>query len=300
MRILVTGAGGMLGSAVCERLRRLHNVTALTHAELDVTDNEAVIKLVTRHPRPDIIVHCAAFTAVDIAEDEKRNDSLRSVNEESLVGLCKQCQKYQIKIIYPQTFLVLSDFEGIHEPNSSRYAPLGKYAESKLEAEKIIRKILSQEHRMIMRIGGLFGGGVYGDKNFVGLLLNKIIPSAKQDGVTNIEVGDRVWQPTWAKDVARVIDWAINNQWRSSYQYSSSNYVSFAVLASAIIEDLEISDITIKEVNSSRIATLAPRPQRIVMKSSQELIAAGLVHDYRSRLRVYLDEEWSSFLKLQK
>ena len=148
-----------------------------------------------------------------------------------------------------------------------------------------------------MTSGGLFGGGPEKDKNFVGLFLRRILPEAQRRGEKTIEIGDRVWQPTWTRDVAQVIQWALARPWRSFYQYASSDAVSFASLASSILAEVGLSNIEIAEVPSSKIPSRAPRPQTIMMTPSDELVRAGLVHGYHPRLRAYLGKEWGAYCR---
>lgn len=296
MNIFVTGSSGMLGSSLCEVLSKHHVVTGVRHNDLDVSKSAEWAGLaLSSYQNLDAIIHCAAYTQVDAAERIENRQALWGTNVESIHTLCDLCLKHDIRLVFPQTFLVLRSQDEFHSANSHSIGPLSWYAKSKWEAEKIITERLPPNLRMIVRMGGFYGGGPDKDKNFIGLFLNKILPNAIRDGKKIIEIGDRVWQPTWVNDIAHFINWAINNPWHDFYQYATSDYASFAELAQTIITNLGIEEVKIKKISSSQLSEIAPRPQKIIMRSSEELVKANLVHDYRSRLSFYLNENWSNY-----
>ena len=296
MNIFVTGSSGMLGSSLCDVLSKHHVVTGVGPNDLDVTKSDKWPELTSSSLHNlDAIIHCAAYTQVDAAERIENRQMLWDTNVESIHTLCDLCLKHDIRLIFPQTFLVLRGQDEFHPANSRSIDPLSWYAKSKWEAEKIIIERLPPELRMIVSMGGFYGGGSDKDKNFIGLFLNKILPTAIRDGKKSIEIGDRVWQPTWVNDIAHVINWVLNNPWRDFYQYATSDYASFAELAQTIITSLGVQGIKINQISSSQISEIAPRPKKIIMRSSEELVRANLVHDYRSRLNHYLNENWSNY-----
>lgn len=296
MNIFVTGSCGMLGSSLCDVLSEHHIVTGVKHNDLDVSKSAEWAEFgLSSYRHLDAIIHCAAYTQVDAAERMENRQALWDTNVESIHALCDLCLKHNIRLVYPQTFLVLRGQDEFHSENSDLISPLSSYAKSKWEAEKIITARLPPNLRMIVRMGGFYGGGPSKDKNFIGLFLNKILPNAIRDGREIIEIGDRVWQPTWVKDIAHFINWAMKNPWHDFYQYAVNDYASFADIAQTIIANLEIENIEIKKIPSSQLSEIAPRPEKIIMRSSEELVKANLVHDYRSRLKLYLNESWSNY-----
>lgn len=294
MVILVTGAKGMLGSAICDVLSEKHTIIGMGHNEFDVTDPKAWESISSFATKPDVIVHCAAFTQVDAAENEP-SKALWDTNVDSIHHLCNICLSLNIKVVYPQTFLVLKDQSEPHSANSEAIEPLGWYAKSKWEAEKILRERLPSDKRLLIRLGGFYGGGPTTDKNFVGLFLKRILPLAIQKGENEISVGDRIWQPTWTKDIAKTILWCLENPWQEFYQYAIQDFASFADLAKAIVDILAIKEVKICKVSSKDIPVVAPRPQEIIMASSGELSHANFVHPYYIRLEEYLSEYWANY-----
>jgi dTDP-4-dehydrorhamnose reductase len=294
MVILVTGANGMLGSAICDVLSEKHTIIGMGHKEFDVTDVKAWESIRSFTIKPDIIIHCAAFTQVDAAENEP-SKALWDANVNAVHHLCNICMSLNIRVIYPQTFLVLKDQSQSHSPDSKAIEPLGWYAKSKWEAEKILTQSLLPDKRLIIRLGGFYGGGPLTDKNFVGLFLKRILPQAIQKGENEISVGDRIWQPTWTRDIANAILWCLENPCHEVYQYATKDFASFADLAKAILDILGIKEIKICKVSSKDIPVVAPRPQQIIMESSNELVQAKFVHPYYASLEEYLSEYWANY-----
>lgn len=295
MQILVTGAHGMLGKSLCEVLAEKHTVIGMGHDDFDVTDSNAWRSILTFQRKPDLIVHCAAFTQVDAAEHEEHRKVLWETNVEAIQALCDMCLSLGIRVVYPQTFLVLRDQPEAHAPDSEAIEPLGWYAKSKWQAEEVLRRRLPPDLRMTVRLGGFFGGGPESDKNFVGLFLKRILPEALRNGRAYIDIGDRVWQPTWTRDVADVFSWCLERPWREFYQYATQDFVSFADLAQSIVNILGITDIKISRVPAHTVSSLAPRPQRIIMQSTNELVQANFVHTYQVRLQEYLSKYWPDY-----
>jgi dTDP-4-dehydrorhamnose reductase len=291
MKILVTGSKGMLGADIVDVLEKKYAVVALDRSILDITQTDKLGEIM-HEIRPSVIVHCAAFTNVDKAESSDNCELLESVNITAVENICKLCIDLKIKLIYPQSFLILNSSAISHDETSLQIQPLGKYANSKLRAEQIIKKYLPKDQRMILRIGGLFGGGAERDKNFIGLFINKILPQAISLHLPEIEVGDRVWQPTWTADVAMLLSHLLSSEWREDWQYSPTDSASFAEIARAILRILGEDRISIKEVSAEKVERGALRPRRIVMTPSPSLEKKWRTHNYEERLYQYINTVW--------
>lgn len=284
----------MLGQAIFDVLSKKHNVIGLCHKDFDVSDANSWNLILKSIHKPDVIIHCAAYTQVDAAEVDTGN-TLWETNVRSIHYLCDICLKFNISLVYPQTFLILRDQFNPHSIDSQFIEPLSKYSKSKFEAEKIIIDRLPANKRMIIRLGGFFGGGPILDKNFVGIFLKNILPNIIKAGKSQIFVGDRVWQPLWTNDIANVIDWCIQNPWKEFYQYATQDFTSFSDLSQAIIDILGIQNIEIHQVVSNAITVAAPRPQKIVMNSSEEFIRLNFVRPYKENLEEYLLTSWLNY-----
>ena len=169
MRVLVTGVGGQLGHDVMNELNiRGHEgvgsdiseqysggddgsaVTKMTYVQLDITDRAAVEKIIRKF-RPDAVVHCAAWTAVDLAEDEDKIDKVRAINADGTANIAKVCKSIDAKMIYISTDYVF-DGQGKEpwQPDCKDYKPLNVYGQTKLEGELAVSQTL--EKYFIVRI----------------------------------------------------------------------------------------------------------------------------------------------------
>ncbi len=199
MKVLVTGANGQLGHDVVNELRDRGHFAITTDIAgdmdyiLDIT-KEDVIDAVKRI-EPDAIIHCAAWTAVDAAEDEANKEKVYAINVTGTENLVKAAEYLDCKFLYLSTDYV---FDGQGEepwkPDDKSYAPLCYYGETKLQGEKAVREL---EKYFIVRIAWVFG---LNGKNFIQTMLNV--------GKTHDEVrvvNDQIGTPTYTFDLARLL-----------------------------------------------------------------------------------------------
>ena len=163
MKCFVTGVGGQLGHDVMnELLKRGHegvgsdiqenysgvadgsDVTKAPYVSLDITDKEAVEKIISEI-NPDAVIHCAAWTAVDLAEDEEKQEKVRSINAGGTQNIAEVCKKLDCKMTYISTDYVF-DGQGTEpwEPDCKAYAPLNVYGKKKLEGEFAVSDTLEK------------------------------------------------------------------------------------------------------------------------------------------------------------
>ena len=214
MKVLVTGVGGQLGHDVMNELaKRGHEgigsdialkyngiidgsaVTVMPYVQMDITDAEAVKKIITS-TMPDAVVHCAAWTAVDLAEDEENADKVYAINVRGTEYIANACRDCGCKMVYLSTDYVF-DGQG-EEPwqaDCKEYHPLSVYGKSKLEGEKVTEKILSKY--FIVRTAWVFGKN---GKNFIKTMLNV----GKTHDTLNV-VNDQIGTPTYTFDLARLL-----------------------------------------------------------------------------------------------
>ena len=185
MKVFVTGVAGQLGHDVMNELaRRGHegigtdlapeysgiqdgsSVTTMPYVSLDITDAEAVDRVI-REVNPDAVVHCAAWTAVDLAEDEDKVDKVRAINAGGTANIAKVCKALDCKMLYLSTDYVF-DGQGTApwEPDCKDYKPLNVYGQTKLEGEQAVSSTL--EKYFIVRIAWVFG---LNGKNFIKTML---------------------------------------------------------------------------------------------------------------------------------
>ena len=214
MKILVTGVSGQLGHDVMNELSRRgfegigsgmepsyggaqdgSPVTSMDYVPLDITDSAAV-KEIVESIRPDAIIHCAAWTAVDLAEDTDKREKVKAVNVDGTRYLAEAAREIDAKMLYLSTDYVFNG-QGTKpwDPDEKDYAPLNVYGQTKLDGEKAVSSILKKY--FIVRIAWVFG---INGKNFIKTMLNV--------GKTHNEVrvvNDQIGTPTYTYDLARLL-----------------------------------------------------------------------------------------------
>lgn len=284
--VLVTGGKGMLGSALAEEAAgfpRLE-VHAPGRDELDVRDADAVMRWVDR-VRGGWIVHCAA--RVDVEGCAREPDEARRTIVTGTANAVALAQAAGARFLYPQSFLT---YDGATNPipEDETPRPLSFYGEIKLQAERVVTAAIPDA--TIVRMAGFFGGEER-DKNFVG----RIIPAmqaAMARGETRFEVGDRVWQPTWTRDLAYNTLHIVERGLAGSIQMACHGEATFADIAAEIVVALGWGDrFAIVPVSAAAVSgnELGRRPDRAVL-SCDRLRAErlDLQRDWRSTLHAYL------------
>lgn len=237
MKVLVTGVGGQLGHDVMNELAKrgyegvgsdikdvysgIQDGTAVTtmpYVQMDITDAESVEK-VMKDVHPDVMVHCAAWTAVDLAEDEDKKDIVRAINAGGTANIAKVCEELDCKMVYISTDYV---FDGQGEepwlPDCKDYAPLNVYGETKLEGELAVSETL--EKYFIVRIAWVFGKN---GKNFIKTMLNV---GKTHDKLT--VVNDQIGTPTYTFDLARLlVDMIETDKYGYYHATNEGGYISW-------------------------------------------------------------------------
>lgn len=214
MKVLVTGISGQLGHDVMNELAKrgyegvgsgssnsyygLDDGTAVTqmpYVKMDITDREQVEKILAKES-PDVVVHCAAWTAVDMAEDEDNAKKVHVINAVGTENIAKTCKKLNCKMVYISTDYVF-DGQGIEpwKPDCTDYMPLNVYGKTKLEGELAVKRNLDKY--FIVRIAWVFGAN---GKNFVKTMLN----IGKNHNTVRV-VNDQIGTPTYTYDLARLL-----------------------------------------------------------------------------------------------
>jgi len=265
-RIIITGGTGMLGLAFKEVLTHhgiIENVFCFSREELDVTKKEDVLKL--KDLRPNIIIHCAALVNADYCEDHELEAFEIIVNGTmNIINLAKLCTA---KVFYPQSFLI---YDGKKLPinETSLPNPLSVYGKLKLEAEKLVLKDASES--LVVRMAGFFGGREK-DKNFVGKFIPHVINLIRK-GINSMEIGNRIWQPTYTNDIAYNCLLLLAKNKNGMYCMASLGKASFYELAVEIINQFGLSDqFMISEVQASSVSKneKARRPPIAIIENTR-------------------------------
>lgn len=217
MRILVTGVKGQLGFDVVNELKK-NNIEAVgvDIEEMDITDAAAVKKVITES-KVDGVIHCAAYTAVDAAEDNE--EICRKINAGGTKNIADVCKELDIKMMYISTDYVFNgQGETPWQPDCKDYKPLNVYGQTKLEGELAVSETLDKY--FIVRIAWVFG---VNGKNFIKTMLNV---GKSHDTVT--VVNDQVGTPTYTYDLARLlVDMIQTDKYGYYHATNEGGYISW-------------------------------------------------------------------------
>ena len=219
MKALVTGVKGQLGFDVVNELKnRGHDAVGVDIEEMDITDPESVSRVIGE-AAPDVVIHCAAWTAVDAAEDPENIAKVRAVNAGGTRNIAQVCKKLDCKMMYISTDYVFNG-QGTQpwQPDCRDYAPLNVYGQTKLEGELAVADTL--EKYFIVRIAWVFGKN---GSNFIKTMLNV---GKKHDTVR--VVSDQIGTPTYTLDLARLlVDMAESEKYGYYHATNEGGYISW-------------------------------------------------------------------------
>ncbi|WP_223206475.1 dTDP-4-dehydrorhamnose reductase [Streptomyces xanthii] len=287
---LVTGAAGMLGRALCERLEKNGaEVTALDRGALDVTDARAVGEAVAA-TRPAVVVNCAAMTAVDAAESDET--SAYRINADGPRHLARACADTGAQLVHISTDYV---FEGgtadyaTPYPEDAEPRPRTAYGRTKLAGE---RAALTEHPSgtAVLRTGWLYG---HHGHSFVGTMVRRAA-----EGHTVDVVDDQFGQPTWTGDLAqRILDVARTGA-TGIFHATSTGQVSWHGLASEVYRLTGADPSLVRAIDSTQLTRPAPRPHWSVL-SHERWTTAGLppLRDWQTALTQALTDEdgWKAY-----
>lgn len=301
MRVFVTGVAGQLGHDVMNELAaRGHEgigsdllpqyagaadgtaVTRAPYVPLDITDGEAVSRVLCE-VRPDAVVHCAAWTAVDLAEDEDKRGRVRAINAGGTRHIAQACRALDCKLMYISTDYVF-DGQGDTpwQPDCTAYAPLNVYGQTKLEGELAVRELV--ERFFIVRIAWVFG---LNGKNFIKTMLRL--------GQTHDElrvVCDQIGTPTYTLDLARLlVDMIETEKYGCYHATNEGGYISWADFAREIFRQAGMGTQVIPVTTAEYGLSKAARPYNSRLDKTK-LVESGFapLPDWRDALGRYLRE----------
>ena len=247
MKVLVTGVKGQLGYDVVKECEK-RNIEAIgvDVEEMDITDASKVEEVI-KSSNVDAVIHCAAWTAVDKAEDEV--ELCTKVNVEGTRNIAKVCKELSIKMMYISTDYV---FDGQGEQLWNEYDqrnPLNVYGKTKCEGEMVVEELV--EKRFIVRIAWVFG--VNGN-NFIKTMLRL----GKERGAVSV-VSDQIGSPTYTYDLARLLVDMIETDKYGIYHATNEGLCSWYEFACEIFKQANL-EVEVTPVNSSQFPTKAKRP----------------------------------------
>lgn len=296
MRVFVTGVGGQLGHDVMNELAgRGHEgvgsdilpayggaADALSYVALDITDGEAVAR-VLRDVRPDAVVHCAAWTAVDLAEDEDKRDRVRAINVGGTEHIARACAELGCKMVYISTDYVF-DGQGTApwKPECTDYGPLSVYGQTKLEGERVVSGLLQKY--FIVRIAWAFG---LNGSNFIRTML-RLAQTHDEIRVVNDQIGT----PTYTLDLARLlVDMIETEKYGVYHATNEGGYISWADFAQEIFRQAGLNHVKVLPVSTAEYGlSRAARPFNSRL-DRRKLVQAGFapLPHWRDALCRYLE-----------
>lgn len=283
MKALVTGVKGQLGyDVVNELVRRGYEAVGVDIEEMDITDAVSVNRVITEVD-PDVVVHCAAWTAVDAAEDEENIPKVRIINVEGTRNIANICKKLDCKMIYISTDYVF-DGQGTlpWDPDCKNYSPLCVYGQTKLEGEIAVTNTLDKF--FIVRIAWVFGVNGH---NFIKTMLNL---GKKYDEIR--VVSDQIGTPTYTFDLARLlVDMAETEKYGFYHATNEGGFISWYDFACEIFRQAGFSTKVIPVTTQEYGVSKAKRPFNSRLDKSK-LTKNGfeLLPEWKDALKRYLKE----------
>lgn len=302
MKAFVTGVGGQLGHDVMNELaKRGHEgigsdiaarysgmedgtaVCAMPYVQLDITDKEAVEKVLSE-AAPDAVIHCAAWTAVDAAEEAENVPRVRMINADGTRNIAAACKGLDCRMMYISTDYVF-DGQGTEpwKPDCTAYAPLNVYGQTKLEGELAVREAL--EKYFIVRIAWVFGRN---GKNFIKTMLNV---GRTHESVR--VVNDQIGTPTYTYDLARLlVDMIETEKYGCYHATNEGGYISWYDFCREIYRQAGLKTEVIPVTTAEYGLSKATRPFNSRLDKSK-LVENGFtpLPDWRDALERYLRQE---------
>lgn len=300
MKVFVTGVGGQLGHDVMNELHKRgyagvgsdiapeysgiadgSAVTQMPYVPMDITDGDMVERVIS-DAQPDVVIHCAAWTAVDLAEDDDKVEKVRAINAGGTQNIANVCKKLGCKMVYISTDYVFDgQGEKPWEPDCRDYKPLNVYGQTKLEGELAVANTL--EKFFIVRIAWVFG---LNGKNFIKTMLNV---GAKYDTVR--VVNDQIGTPTYTLDLSRLlVDMIETEKYGYYHATNEGGYISWYDFTCEIFRQAgyttQVVPVTTEEYGLSKAA----RPFNSRLDKSK-LVQMGFepLPDWRDALCRYLE-----------
>ena len=301
MKILITGVGGQLGHDVMLELHKRNHevlgsdiaptysgiaehspVAGMPYVSLDITDREAVERVLTE-AAPDAVIHCAAWTAVDLAEDAEHTEKVRAINVNGTKYIAETCKRLGCKMIYISTDYVFNG-QGTEpwQPDCKDYAPLSVYGQTKLEGELTVADTL--ERYFIVRIAWVFG---LNGKNFIKTMLNV---GKKYDTVR--VVCDQIGTPTYTADLSRLLGDMVESEKYGYYHATNEGgYISWSDFTCEIFRQAGYTTNVVPVTTAEYGLSKAARPFNSRLDKSK-LVEAGFapLPTWQDALSRYLKE----------
>ena len=281
MRVLVTGVKGQLGYHVVQELeKKNHTAIGVDIDEMDITDKQATRRVIGES-HVDAVIHCAAYTAVDAAEDHV--DLCRKVNVDGTRNIAEVCGEKQMKMIYISTDYVF-DGEGTRpwKPEDPVVRPLNVYGQAKYDGEVEVRRHVKQY--FIVRTEWVFGENGH---NFI----NTMLRLGKKNGKVGV-VDDQIGSPTYTRDLAVLLVEMVETDKYGIYHASNEGYCSWYEFTREIFRQAGMENVEVTPLTSEEFPSKAKRPHNSRLDKSK-LTENGfhLLPPWQDALHRYLENK---------
>lgn len=277
MTVLVTGAKGQLGRELTNLLKQQNiDFIAYDSQEMDITDFDKTLSII-KDIKPSVVYHCAAYTAVDLAEDEGKEMNYL-VNVDGTKNIAQACKEVGATLVYISTDYV---FDGktreIPYIETHKTSPINEYGKAKLLGEQVAQEVLNKYY--IIRTSWVFGE--YGN-NFV-YTMKKLAKTHDKLTVVNDQVG----RPTWTKSLAEFMTYLVQNNCEyGTYHFSNDDTCTWYEFAQEILHD---DNVTISPVTSNQFITKATRPEYSIMDLEKAKSTGYEIISWQTALQLFLE-----------
>ena len=301
MNVFVTGVGGQLGHDVMNELHKRgyegvgsdiapqysgiadgSAVTVMPYVPMDITNAQMVEQVLTQ-VNPDVVIHCAAWTAVDLAEDEDKQEKVRAINVGGTQNIANVCKKLNCKMVYISTDYVFNgQGQEPWDPDCKDYAPLNVYGQTKLDGELAVSNTL--EKFFIIRIAWVFG---LNGNNFIKTMLNV----GKKYETLRV-VNDQVGTPTYTLDLSRLlVDMIETEKYGYYHATNEGGYISWYEFAREIFRQAGYTNTVVPVTTAEYGLSKAARPFNSRL-DKRKLVEAGFqpLPTWQDALARYLKE----------
>ena len=301
MNVFVTGVGGQLGHDVMNELHKRgyegvgsdiapqysgiadgSAVTVMPYVPMDITNAQMVEQVLTQ-VNPDVVIHCAAWTAVDLAEDEDKQEKVRAINVGGTQNIANVCKKLNCKMVYISTDYVFNgQGQEPWDPDCKDYAPLNVYGQTKLDGELAVSNTL--EKFFIIRIAWVFG---LNGNNFIKTMLNV----GKKYETLRV-VNDQVGTPTYTLDLSRLlVDMIETEKYGYYHATNEGGYISWYEFAREIFRQASYTNTVVPVTTAEYGLSKAARPFNSRL-DKRKLVEAGFqpLPTWQDALARYLKE----------
>ena len=277
LRILITGSKGMLGQDLAAHLAARHEVLPLGRSDADITDSRAVAQAIASR-RPDVVIHAAAFTAVD--DCEQKPELASQVNGEGTRNVALACGQIGARMLYVSTDYVFDGQKDSPYVETDRPNPINAYGKSKLQGENYVRVL---QDSWIVRVSSLFGPL---GKNFVRTILGRAL-----EGQNLRVVDDQVGAPTYTVDASEKIGLILERGAPGIYHVTNQGYCSWFEFAAEILAQAGLEGSPLSPISSLALGKPAARPKNSRLANTRLASGMGLLPPWQDALRRYLLRE---------